>query len=65
MEQLKIISSNKRERTITIQKTYDDGEKVVYKSVRLAKEEFNYYIDYATENDIRQFLKTDDYYIKK
>lgn len=65
MEHLKIISSNKRERTITIQKTYDDGEKVVYKSVRLAKDEFHYYRHYATENDIRQFLKTDDYYIKK
>ena len=65
MDKLAIISSNKRERTITIQKLYDDGEKVVYKSVRLGKDEFHYYRNHATENDIRQFLKTDDYYIKK
>ena len=65
MEKLKIISSNKRERTITIQKTYDDGTKVVYKSVTLARDEYHYYTNHATENDIRQFLKSDDYYIKK
>ena len=65
MGKLEIISSNKRDRTITIRKTYDDGTKAVYKSVRLGKDEFHYYRNHATENDIKQFLKSDDYYIKK
>lgn len=65
MEKLEIISSNKRDRTIIIRKTYEDGTKVVYKSVRLTKDEFHYYRNHATEHDIKQFLKSDDYYIKK
>lgn len=64
MEKLEIIRSNKRDRTITILKTYQDGSKVVYKSFRLAKNEFFYYRSHATENDIKQFLKCDEYYIK-
>lgn len=61
----KVVSSNKRERTITIQCTYEDGSKVKYRSNQLSKDEWEYYVHYATENDIKQFLKTDDYYLIK
>lgn len=60
----KIVSTNKRERTITIRHDYDDGSTpTFYKSFRINKEEFNYYKNHATENDIKQFLKGCDYYI--
>ena len=58
-----ILRSNKREKTITIRKEYGDGTFTTYKSVRLPQDEFDYMVNYATENDIKQFLKTDDYYI--
>lgn len=60
-----IISTNKIERTITIKCTYENGDIVKYKSTPLAKEEWQYYANYATENDIKNFLKSDDYYILK
>lgn len=60
----RIVSTNKRERTITIRHDYTDGSTpTFYKSCKLNKEDFNYYRNYATENDIKQFLKGDDYYI--
>lgn len=57
----RITSSNKRERTITITKSENGRPYARYRSVKLTKEEFNYYTNHATENDIRQFLKSDDY----
>ena len=60
-----IISTNKRERTITIKCTYENGDITKYKSIPLTKEEWHYYSNHATENDIKNFLKTDDYYIIK
>lgn len=60
-----IIRTNKSERTITIKCTYEDGSSVKYKSTPQPKEEWHYYANHATENDIKQFLKSDDYYIIK
>lgn len=60
-----IIRTNKRERTITIKCTYENGDVVKYKSTPLPKEEWQYYANHATENDIKNFLKSDDYYILK
>ena len=62
---LKVIRSNKKERTITIEKTFTDGSKTRYKSVTLSKDEWHYMTQYATENDIKNFLKSDNYYILK
>lgn len=61
----KVISSNQREKTIRIKKTYEDGKSVIFKSIPLPKEEWDYMKHYATENDIKNFLKSDDYYIEK
>lgn len=58
----KVTSSNEKLRTITITCYYDDGTKVVYKSIGLSKEDFHYYRNHATYHDILQFLKTEDYY---
>jgi hypothetical protein len=55
----KIISSNKSERSITIQTP--SGLK--YRSARLSKEDFIYYKSkYATANAIKEFLKSNDCY---
>jgi hypothetical protein len=54
----RIVSTNKRNRTITIKTRV--GNK--YRSNRLPKKEFNYYTNYATQNDVAQFLKSNDYY---
>ena len=66
-DSIKVTRSNKRERTVTITKDYADGTKTVYKSIPLSKQEFAYYTEYATENDLRQFLNTTsgEYYILK
>jgi uncharacterized lipoprotein YehR (DUF1307 family) len=57
----KIVSTNKKEKTFTI--LTESGNK--YRSFPQDKETFNYYKFHATENDIKQFLKTDDYYSVK
>lgn len=60
---VRITSTNKRERTITITKYNSEGKPYAkYRSNTLPKEEFNYYEHYATEDDIKNFLKSDDYY---
>lgn len=59
-----IVRSNKRERTITIRQDYEKSNShVLYRSYRLSKEEFDYYVNYSTENDIKEFLKSNDYYV--
>lgn len=61
----RILRTNKKERTITIRCQYDrskDGH-VDYKSYPLSKDDFNYYCNYATQSDIYQFMRTDDYYV--
>lgn len=58
----KITSRNKRNRTITITRFENGKPFVKYRSVRLPKEEFDYYSNYATDSDIIDFLKTEEYY---
>lgn len=58
----RISRSNKRKRTITIEVHYMNGDVVRYRSTPLSRDDFNYYTNHATENDIKNFLKTDDYY---
>ena len=50
------ITSNKSARTYTIR---DNGNK--YRTIRMSKEEFESAY-YWTENDWKNFLKTDEYY---
>lgn len=58
----RISRSNKRERTITIEVYYMNGDVVHYRSTPLSQDDFHYYTNHATENDIKNFLKTGDYY---
>lgn len=52
---------NYSKRTLTI-RTYNDGKLTAkYRSLPFSKEEFQS-VPYWTQNDIRQFLKTDSYY---
>lgn len=55
---------NKSKRTFTIRK-YDENGKLIakYRSYPQDNENFNYYSNYATENDKKQFLKSNDYYV--
>lgn len=55
------VSSNKSKRTFTLRFTYEDGSKVKYRTIPFSKEEF-VSAEYWTENDWKQFLKTDEYY---
>lgn len=64
MTELRIIRTNKKERTITIKKTTDKGTSI-YKSYPLEKNEFNYYKNNATQHDLFDFLRSDDYYMIK
>lgn len=62
MKDYRIISSNKRERTFTILVTHEDGTTTKYRTIRQPKSDFDYYTNYATRNDLVQFMKTDEYY---
>lgn len=54
-------TANYSAQTFTIRKT--DGEfKSKYRTIRLSKDEFNSCL-HNTENDWKQFLKSDDYYV--
>lgn len=59
---IEVARSNKREKTITIRCTYDDGSKIYYKSFELSKNEFYYYINHATRYDLANFLNNNVYY---
>lgn len=59
---IEVARSNKREKTITIRCTYDDGSKIYYKSCELTKDEFQYYTNHATRHDLENFLKSGEYY---
>ena len=56
------VSANHSNRTFTIRKTYTDGSKVKYRTIPLSQDEFDR-CDNNSENDWKQFLKSDDYYI--
>lgn len=55
------VTPNYSKRTFTIRKTYEDGSKVKYRTIQLDQEEFDTEL-MNTENDWKQFLKSDDYY---
>ena len=59
-----IVSSNKKERTITF-KVFDKNGNLTakYKTYNLDRETFSYYTEFATSGDWEAFLKTDEYYI--
>lgn len=57
------IKANRSRRTVTIRHYIDGKLFSKYRSYRLSNEDWNYYGEgYATERDIKQFLKSDDYY---
>lgn len=60
---LRVVRSNKKERTITIRKEYDDNSSVLYRSCSLHPAEFRYYTQNATYGDLVSFLKS-DYYVE-
>ena len=55
------VTPNYYKRTFTIRKTYEDGQKVKYRTIQLNQDEFNSEL-MNTENDWKQFLKSNDYY---
>lgn len=54
-------TANQNKRTFTIRKTYSDGSKVKYRTYEMSQDEFDS-CEMNTENDWKQFLKSDDYY---
>lgn len=64
-KEIRLIRSNKRERTITIDVMLDGKFNVRYKSYKLDKETFNYYVNHANNQDWLWFLRSEDYYCVK
>jgi len=60
METLKV-TANQSKRTFTIRKYINDKFFAKYRTISMSKSEFNS-CEYNTENDWKQFLKSDDYY---
>ena len=57
------VSSNKSARTLTIRKYYGGELVAKYRTNPLPKDEFHYYSEFATQNDIQHFLRNSgDYY---
>jgi hypothetical protein len=57
------IKGNARLRTLTIRAFYGGKLHAKYRSVPQTPSDYHYYTTHATQNDIKQFLKTDDYYV--
>jgi CRISPR/Cas system CSM-associated protein Csm4 (group 5 of RAMP superfamily) len=55
------VTPNYSKRTFTIRKNYSDGQKVKYRTIQFNQDEFNSEL-MNTENDWKQFLKSNDYY---
>jgi hypothetical protein len=64
MEEKIKVKSNKRNKTFTIRKYVNNILSVKYRTIQMNKDEFEVE-EMNTENDWRQFLKTDNYYIIK
>jgi len=60
MEIIKV-TSNQNKRTFTIRKYIDGKLFVKYRTIQMTQQEFDLE-EMNTENDWKQFLKTDDYY---
>ena len=56
-----IATPNYRNRTFTLRIFNEKGRKSKYRTLPMKKEEFNKELK-NTENDWKQFLKTDEYY---
>lgn len=62
VSRLYTIRLNRRERTYTI-RVYENGKPIAkYRSYQQSKQDFS---EHWTENDIKNFLRTDDYYLVK
>ena len=55
--------ANKKTKTFDIIKTWNDGAKVIYRTTELTDQEFED-MEYNTENDWKNFLKTDQSYFE-
>ena len=56
------VASNQRQRTFTIRKYINGKLFTKYRTIQLSQQEFDRE-SHNTENDWKQFLKSDDYYI--
>jgi len=55
------VASNQSKRTFTIRKYFNGKVFAKYRTIEMSKEEFDSE-EMNTENDWKQFLKSDDYY---
>lgn len=56
-----LLSSNRKERTITIARTFRGKVYVRYRSFELTQSDWEYYTSDATEEDLKAFLRTNNY----
>lgn len=57
------IKGDKRKRTLTIRSFIEGKLQAKYRTIPQTPHDFDYYTSTATQNDIRQLLKTNDYYV--
>jgi hypothetical protein len=53
--------ANHSKRTFTVRCTWAEGDSIKYRTIAMDKEEFQSSLHH-TENDWKQFLKSEDYY---
>lgn len=56
----KVAHSNRAKREVTFLE-YDESYKAYWRTYPLSVEDYRYYTKYATEDDIKNFLKNEDY----
>ena len=59
------ITGNKSKRTFTIREYYNGRLSSKYRTVKQSKNDFHYYSLFATQNDIKQLLRSGDCYLIK
>ena len=64
MKRILRVSPNRAKRTFTLRFYYENGTVVKYRTMRMSIEEFRV-IEWNTENDWIDFLRTDEYYLVK
>lgn len=56
--ELRVVRSNKRKRTITIRKDYDNNSSYLYKSSRLSPDDFRFFIEVTNQSVLAAFVKS-------
>ena len=57
------IKGDRRKRTLTIRSFIEGKLQAKYRTIPQTPHDFDYYTQHATQGDIKQLLKSNDYYV--